>query len=65
MVWLYRLTEHFGPFTDLRGLQAPPELHAEIFKQAQQYVGRQGTSADDFQKGGFKMEGIFGKILGK
>lgn len=40
-------------------VQAPPEMHAELFRQAQAFVGKQGSSKD-----GFSMDGIFGKMLG-
>ena len=46
-------------------VQAPPELHAELFKQAQQYVGQQGTTVEDFKASGFNLNSVFGTILGK
>jgi len=46
-------------------MQLPPEMHGQLFKQAQAYLGKQGNSVDDLKSQGFDVSGLFGKFMGK
>jgi hypothetical protein len=45
-------------------LQAPPELHAKLFQQAQQYAAKPGIY-DQLKSGKVDMNSMFGSILSK